>query len=94
MRTSVLSPLDTIEPALNEEIMGRSVYYSNARFKPFNTYSFNTYLESGIWKCSKSKTGAHYFVLDSVGNGKCRHCRKKHRPLESTDSWKIRNLRN
>ena len=48
----------------------------------FNKKSAKEYQESGAWKCRKSPTGAHFFVLDYLGNGKCSYCTKKHEALK------------
>ena len=34
------------------------------------------YIESGVWKCSKSPTGAHHWVI--IGRqAKCKYCLKE-----------------
>ena len=34
------------------------------------------YLKSGSWKCEKSSTGAHYWMVDSH-EMQCKHCLKR-----------------
>ena len=38
-------------------------------------YSFKKYLESDVWKCRKSPTGAHHWIV-TESKERCKYCHK------------------
>lgn len=52
-------------------------------WKESNTHmTYRQYIESGVWKCVKSPTGAHDYDLSASDTGTCRHCGKLHHSRE------------
>jgi len=58
-----------------EEIMPRGVYerkHNQIVHNPINRV-WEKYIDSGIWKCSKSPTGTHHFIFEEK-KGTCKYC--------------------
>jgi hypothetical protein len=39
--------------------------------------SLGRYYEKGLWRCHASPSGAHHWIIDTLGQGECKYCREK-----------------
>lgn len=44
------------------------------------------YLQSGLWQCPSSPSGAHHWLIDVEGVGQCRYCGQKRQFAEAGGS--------
>ncbi|MCK4722154.1 MAG: hypothetical protein KAT75_02565 [Dehalococcoidia bacterium] len=47
---------------------------------------WSRYLQSGLWRCPCSPSGAHHWLIDDKGVGQCRYCGQKRQFAEAGGS--------
>jgi hypothetical protein len=50
----------------------------NTTWKTNDHMTYREYVRSGVWKCDKSPTGAHFSTLSRTDNGRCIYCGLPH----------------